>query len=94
MVAGWEEAKTTEEKQMPCLQTIEVLKANLGKKCSVQCTDHSVLQGTIEEVLTQECGNHLAAGRPGRAGVSRGPHHAGALSRGRLGQLSWFPRRQ
>jgi len=54
MVAGWEEAKTTEEKQLPCLQTIEVLKANAGQKCSVQLPDNSILQGTIQEVLAQE----------------------------------------
>jgi hypothetical protein len=54
MVAGWEDRKTCEDKQLPCLQTIEVLKANVGMKCSVQLPDNSFLQGTIQHVLTQD----------------------------------------
>jgi hypothetical protein len=54
LVAGWQETKQREEKQVPCLQTIEVLKANVGRDCSVQLPDASILEGTIQQVLTHE----------------------------------------
>jgi hypothetical protein len=56
MIAGWAEATRREEKDLPCLETIEVLKANEGRKCSVQLPDQSQLSGTIQAVLTQVTG--------------------------------------
>jgi len=54
MVAGWVEATRQEEQSLPCLETIEVLKANRGKECSVKLRDGVSLQGTILAVLTRE----------------------------------------
>lgn len=54
MVASRVEEKEAEEKQVPCTQTIEILKANLGKTCSVHLPDESVLSGVIQDVLTHE----------------------------------------
>lgn len=54
MVAGWLEEKQSEEKLVPCTQVIEILKANLGKTCSLQLPDQSSLTGVIQDVLTHE----------------------------------------
>lgn len=54
MVASRVEEKEAKDKQVPCTQTIEILKANLGNKCSVQLPDESVLSGVIQDVLTHE----------------------------------------
>jgi hypothetical protein len=54
MVAGWVEVTRQEAKSLPCLETIEVLKANLGKSCSVHLRDDVQLSGVIQAVLTQE----------------------------------------
>jgi len=54
MVAGWVEVTRREEKDLPCLETIEVLKANLGKSCMVHLRDDARLNGVIQSVLTQE----------------------------------------
>ena len=54
MVASRVEEKEAKDKQVPCTQTIEILKANHGKKCSVQLPDESVLSGVIQDVLTHE----------------------------------------
>ncbi len=54
MVAGWAEVTSREEKDLPCLETIEVLKANQGKSCTVWVQDDIPLTGVIQAVLTQE----------------------------------------
>ena len=54
MVAGWVEVTSREEKDLPCLETIEVLKANRGKSCLVHLRDDAQLSGVIQAVLTQE----------------------------------------
>ena len=53
MVAGWVETTKKTEKEIACTQTIEIIKANLGKKCTLQLSDKSFLTGSIAEVLTQ-----------------------------------------
>ncbi|QDU98959.1 hypothetical protein [Lignipirellula cremea] len=52
--AGWVETTRSEEKQVPCTEIIEVLKANLGKKCTLQLPDKSSLSGEILRVLAEE----------------------------------------
>lgn len=54
MVAGWTEVKETSEKLLPCTQVVHILKANVGKSCTVQLPDKAELTGVIREVLTQE----------------------------------------
>lgn len=54
MVAGWAEATTREEKLLPCLETVEVLKANQGRECTVLLPGDKQLAGTIQAVLAQE----------------------------------------
>jgi hypothetical protein len=54
MVAGWVDVTQREAKSLPCLETIEVLKANVGKSCSVDLRDGVPLSGVIQAVLTQE----------------------------------------
>ncbi|MBL7044001.1 MAG: hypothetical protein ISR77_35565 [Pirellulaceae bacterium] len=54
LIASRVEEKKAEEKEVSCTETIEILKANLGKTCSVQLPDESLLSGVIQEVLTQE----------------------------------------
>ena len=71
MVAGWEETTTVEEKQVPCLQTIEILKANVGQKCSLQLPDNSVVQGVIQEVLTHETTSPLDDALRATLGLAR-----------------------
>lgn len=54
MTAGWVEAEKTERKETACRDTMEVLRANLGKACSLQLSDKSILSGKIVRVLTQK----------------------------------------
>jgi len=54
MVAGWVEVTRREEKDLPCLETIEILKANRGKSCMVHLRDDVQLDGVIQAVLTQD----------------------------------------
>jgi hypothetical protein len=47
---------TTEERSesVPCIQYLEVLKANTGKSCLVELDDRSTVRGVIRKVLTRE----------------------------------------
>jgi hypothetical protein len=53
VVAGMVEEKQVEETQTSCLQTIEILKANIGKPCTVLMSNQSSLTGEIREVLAR-----------------------------------------
>jgi hypothetical protein len=53
MTAGWQETSKETEKQVVCNSPIEILKANMGKACSLQLPDKSFLDGKIANVLTQ-----------------------------------------
>ena len=53
MIAGWKETERETRKEVACKSTIEVLEANLGKACSLQLPDKSILEGVIARVLTQ-----------------------------------------
>lgn len=61
MVAGWTELKEESEKDLTCTVTIEVLKANVGKTCTLQTDDDVTLSGTILTVLTQDTTQALPA---------------------------------
>lgn len=54
MLAGWKETKESDEKQMPCLQTLEILLANKGKQAKVELQDKSLFSGVIHEVLAEK----------------------------------------
>jgi hypothetical protein len=73
MVAGWVEVTRREAKSLPCLETIEVLKANLGKSCSVHLRDDAQLGGVIQAVLTQE--TPLPVSEPLRAALAPAAPH-------------------
>ncbi|MFP6668646.1 MAG: hypothetical protein VB876_15110 [Pirellulales bacterium] len=53
MTAGWKETAEETEKQVVCNRPIEILKANIGKECSLQLPDKPSLDGKIANVLTQ-----------------------------------------
>ncbi|MEK6248202.1 MAG: hypothetical protein N2C12_08485 [Planctomycetales bacterium] len=53
MIAGWKETTEKTEKQIDCNGMIEILKANVGKQCSLQLPDRSSLEGQIAQVLSQ-----------------------------------------
>ena len=61
MVAGWVETTEEIEKQVPCTQVIEVVKANVGKKCSLLLKEKGALSGEIREVLAQDAMTSLPA---------------------------------
>jgi hypothetical protein len=52
--AGWEKTTEKAEKSVPCMQTIEILKANEGKQCKVELSDKTTYSGIIRKVLVQE----------------------------------------
>lgn len=54
MVAGWTETTENDPREVLCSKMIEVIKANLGRTCSLQLKDKTTLTGKISEVLIQE----------------------------------------
>lgn len=54
MLAGWKSTKDSEEKAMPCTQTIEILLANKGKQAKVELHDKTLYNGVIHEVLVDK----------------------------------------
>jgi hypothetical protein len=54
LVAGWREVSEEKTEPVVCTQTIEVLKANVGRKCRLQLSDNSSLSGVIHQVLAEE----------------------------------------
>lgn len=44
MLAGWKSTKDSEEKAMPCTQTIEILLANKGKQAKIELHDKTLVQ--------------------------------------------------
>ncbi len=52
MTAGWRESEKEVVRELSCASTIEILEANLGKTCSLQLPDKSLLQGKIAKMLT------------------------------------------
>jgi len=53
LVAGWKDVKEQAEKELPCLQTIELLLANKGQLAKVELHDKVMLNGVIHEVLVE-----------------------------------------
>ncbi len=53
MIAGWKETERETRREVVCNSTIEILEANLGKACSLQLPDRSLLEGVIARVLTR-----------------------------------------
>lgn len=53
IVAGRESIEKATQKEVPCLQTLEVLQANLGKQARVVLTDKTIINGTIRVVLSE-----------------------------------------
>lgn len=51
MVAGWETFTTTEEKEFPATQTLEILQANVGRDAKLVLTPELTIAGKIKEVL-------------------------------------------
>jgi hypothetical protein len=54
LVASWREVSEEKTKPVVCTQTIEILKANVGRKCRLQLSDNSSLSGVIHRVLAEE----------------------------------------
>lgn len=63
MIAGWDEETTTVKKDVPAMQPIEILEANVGKTARVELNDKTVLSGTIGKVLVSETTTGLTAER-------------------------------
>ncbi len=53
MVAGWKATKDTAEKQLPCLQQLDILLANKGKQAKIELHDKTIYNGVIREVLVE-----------------------------------------
>lgn len=53
MVAGWEESTVESSEQVACSQTLEVLRANEGRDCTLRIKER-LLEGKILSVLTKE----------------------------------------
>ncbi|MDZ4818836.1 MAG: hypothetical protein SGJ20_07670 [Planctomycetota bacterium] len=53
MTAGWKETETSEQKEAPCTQLIEILEANQGKRAKVELNDKKVFSGIIHQVVQQ-----------------------------------------
>jgi hypothetical protein len=53
LVAGWKDVKEQAAKELPCLQTIELLLANKGQLAKVELHDKVTLNGVIHEVLVE-----------------------------------------
>ncbi len=53
MIAGWKETERETRREVVGNSTIEILEANLGKACSLQLPDRSLLEGVIARVLTR-----------------------------------------
>ena len=61
MKSGWETVKTEEEKEVPCLQHIEILRANEGKECTATLNSDTTLKGKIKKALAQESSSALSS---------------------------------
>ena len=58
-VAGWVDVTSETKKEVNCTNTIEMIKANLGKACSFQVSDERI-EGTLLKILTNEDGETAA----------------------------------
>jgi hypothetical protein len=54
MNAGWKVDESTETREFPCKEHIEILVANQGKEAKVELQDKTVHSGTIHAVLVDE----------------------------------------
>lgn len=54
MVAGWVETESSSKLELTCTNTIEIVKANLGKKCSFTIDNRETLHGTLIKVLSND----------------------------------------
>lgn len=70
MTAGWTEAESELERQVPCTSTIEVIEANLDKACSLQLGDKSIVTGQIAQVLKRDTSETLAESQGLAMGLS------------------------
>jgi len=79
-LAGWQDEETKSEKEMVCDKVIDVLGANIGKRCTIQISDKT-LTGVIARVLTTESEAPVADTQRAVLGLSRAGHpHLSALS--------------
>lgn len=60
MLAGWKSTTYTDQKELPCTQTIEILLANKGKQAKVELHDKTLYNGVIAEVLVDKTAAPLA----------------------------------
>ena len=58
-VAGWVDVTSETKKEVNCTNTIEMIKANLGKACSFQVSNERI-EGTLLKILTNEDGETAA----------------------------------
>ena len=89
MSAGWKVDESTETREFPCREHVEILVANQGKEAKVELHDKTVHTGTIHAVLVDEnfaplvpdqWEQMLAATRPGAARAARAASDPGLLA--------------
>lgn len=54
MTAGWKVDESTETREFPCREHVEILVANQGKQAKVELHDKTIHSGTIHSVLVDE----------------------------------------
>ena len=55
MVAGWVETKSETKREVNCTNVVEIIKANLGKKCSFAVDEReNVVEGTLLKILSND----------------------------------------
>ncbi len=55
MVAGWVETESSSSRELTCTNTIEIIQANLGKRCSFSIDENrETLQGKLIKVLSND----------------------------------------
>jgi len=59
MTAGWVEDEVEAKKQVTCTQVIEIIEANIGKRCSFLIDKETKVKGKIERVLTRKTSTAL-----------------------------------
>ena len=61
MTAGWQTTTNRVDRDVACLQNIEILQANKGRDCRITLNDRTKLQGIIREVLVHETKSPISA---------------------------------
>jgi hypothetical protein len=67
--AGWEKTIEKSEKPVPCMQTLEILKANEGKPCKVELAEKAIYSGTIRKVLVEDTESPVPGARRASLGL-------------------------